>query len=141
MGAIRAREMAHLGMRGYGRVYELFASEGDFQDDEVALLHEPSAPYRPVSEPMVHLRAAVEHLVARGILGASDGDEVVRDLKASWYGERTVRRLVRLVKRVAGERASAVDAELGDLSRFRSKTLDLERFMVARPDVERHQAP
>jgi hypothetical protein len=128
-------------MRGYGQVYELFAREGDFQDDEVALLHEPSAPYRPVSEPMVHLRVAVEHLVRRGIVGASEGDEVVRDLKARWYGERTVRRLVHLVKRVARAHPSEVDAELDDLSRFRSKTIDLERFIVARPDEERHESP
>ena len=64
MGAIRAREMAHLGMRGYGSVYAPFATEGDFQDDEVALLHEPNAPYRPVSEPLVHLREAVAHLAS-----------------------------------------------------------------------------
>ena len=38
MGAIRAREMAHLGMRGFGRVFERFVAEDDFQDDEVALL-------------------------------------------------------------------------------------------------------
>src|SRR5580700_6059608 len=53
MGAIRAREMSSLGMRGFGRVFERFMAEEDFQDDEVALLHEPNAPYRPVSEPLV----------------------------------------------------------------------------------------
>ena len=46
MGAIRAREMQSLGMRGFGRIYELFNTGRDFQDDEVALLHEPTAPYR-----------------------------------------------------------------------------------------------
>ena len=44
MGAIRAREMAPLGMKGFGRVFERFEAEADFQDDEVALLHEPRPP-------------------------------------------------------------------------------------------------
>src|SRR5579859_7788998 len=41
MGAIRAREMSSLGMHGFGQVYARFEQEADFQDDEVALLHEP----------------------------------------------------------------------------------------------------
>jgi hypothetical protein len=57
MGAIRAHEMAPLGMRGFGRVYERFQAEPDFQDDEVALLHGPAPEYRTLSEPLVHLRA------------------------------------------------------------------------------------
>src|SRR5579862_9150728 len=33
MGAIRAYEMRAMGVRGFGRVYEMFQSDGDFQDD------------------------------------------------------------------------------------------------------------
>ena len=74
MGAIRAREMAHLGVRGYGRVFERFCQGDDFQDDEVALLHEATSPYRAVSEPLFHLREAVAHL-ARGGLVADETRE------------------------------------------------------------------
>jgi hypothetical protein len=136
MGAIRAREMAHLGMRGFGRVFEHFCREGDFQDDEVALLHEPAAPYRPVSEPLVHLRAAVHHLVACGLVGEADGRAVTADLKARWYGERTRGRAERaLLERVGGPESAAgrrVREELADFARFRWKTIDLEMFLDAR---------
>jgi hypothetical protein len=133
MGAIRAREMAHVGMRGYGAVYALFAADGDFQDDEVALLHEPTAPYRPVSEPLVHLRAAVAHLIALGIVAEDDGRAVIDDLKARWYGERTIRRTAQALRAAARGRSSEVERELRDFDRFRMKTIDLARFLEERP--------
>jgi hypothetical protein len=130
MGAIRAREMAHLGMRGFGRVYDRFCEDGDFQDDEVALLHEPAPPYRAVSEPLVHLRAAIDHLVARKIVGAKDAREVVHDLKSRWYGERTVRGTIRALGARAKGGVEVVERELEDFERFRWKTLDLEQFLA-----------
>lgn len=133
MGAIRAREMGHLGMRGFGRVFARFVAEEDFQDDEVALLHEPSAPYRPVSEPLVHLRAAIDHLVAERIVSPEDARAVVAELKGRWYGERTVRRAVHALKGRALAGAATVEGELRHFDRFRWKTLDLVRFLEERP--------
>jgi hypothetical protein len=133
MGAIRAREMMHLGMRGFGRVFERFCGDDDFQDDEVALLHEPHAPYRAVSEPLVHLRAAVEHLVAREMVSAEDGGAVIAELKSRWYGERTVQRAAHALKRCARGEAGNVARELREFDRFRWKTLDLMRFLTERP--------
>ncbi len=132
MGAIRAREMAPLGMRGYGEVYAKFQEDGDFQDDEVALLHEPTPPYRASTEPLVHLRAAIAHLVARGIVSASAGEEVVRDLKSRWYGERTRRGTMDALSKHARGGLAAVQAELGDFRAFAWKTRDLEGFVDGR---------
>jgi hypothetical protein len=133
MGAIRAREMAHLGMRGFGQVYERFNAADDFQDDEVALLHEPAAPYRSVSEPLVHLRAAIAHLVALEIIAARDALAVVADLKSRWYGERTVTRAAHALKACPRVDGGAVDAELRAFDRFRLKTIDLVQFLEERP--------
>jgi hypothetical protein len=133
MGAIRAREMAHLGMRGYGSVYQQFAAEGDFQDDEVALLHEPTAPYRPVSEPLVHLRAAAAYLASHRIVTDDGARAAIEDLKARWYGERTVRRLAHALRPVARGGSAALDRELRDFDRFRTKAIDLARFLEERP--------
>ena len=142
MGAIRAREMAPLGVRGFGSVYERFSQDDDFQDDEVALLHERAAPYRPVTEPLVHLRAAIAHLVSRGLVGADDARDVVSDLKSRWYGERTVRGTLHALTRVARgkDAASTIARELADFDRFRMKTLDLVRFHEERPWVARTPA-
>jgi hypothetical protein len=136
MGAIRAREMAPLGMRGFGHVYARFEAEGDFHDDEVALLHEPAPGYRAVSEPLVHLRVALDHLAARGIVGAKVARDVAAELKARWYGERTVRRLIESLARGSRIDRAAVEHELEEFDRFRVKAHDLERFLEERPWTE-----
>jgi hypothetical protein len=133
MGAIRAREMSHVGMRGFGRVYARFAAEGDFQDDEVALLHEPTAPYRPVSEPLVHWRAAIDDLIAGGVVCEARGRAVIDDLKGRWYGERTRSRALRALTDGDTEVRGAVERAWRDFYRFRWKTHDLESFLEERP--------
>jgi hypothetical protein len=133
MGAIRAREMGPLGMHGFGRVFERFMGEEDFQDDEVALLHEGTAPYRGVTEPLVHLRAAIDHLVERGIVGEADASAVVADLKSRWFGERTVRGTIEALVQRARDAAAAIRRELSDFHRFALKTSDLERFLEEQP--------
>jgi hypothetical protein len=133
MGAIRAREMSNLGMRGYGEVYQRFALEEDFQDDEVTLLHETTAPYKGVTEPLVHLRVAVDDLVKRGVVPAQEGASVIAELKSQWYGERTVRGMVEAFRQRDRARGDRVAAEVADFQRFRVKTQDLERFFEEKP--------
>ncbi len=128
MGAIRAREMAPLGMRGFGRVFARFMEEGDFQDDEVALLHEGAPPYRALTEPLVHLRAAIAHVVGRGLVTEAAADDVLRDLKSRWYGDRTRRGAVEGLA-VRANDAAQVREELRDFGRFAWKTQDLEDFV------------
>lgn len=132
MGAIRAREMQAIGVRGFGDVFARFMAEGDFQDDEVALLHEATPPYRALTEPLVHLRVAVDRLVADGVVARAAGDEAVRALKSRWYGERTIRATLELLAPHAASR-EALRRELAAFDRFRTKTIDLERFLDEAP--------
>ncbi len=44
MGAIRAAEMHHMGVHGWGLVFERYRDDPDFRDDEVALLTSPGRP-------------------------------------------------------------------------------------------------
>jgi len=134
--------MAPLGMRGFGRVYERFAAEGDFQDDEVALLHGPAPQYRAMSEPLVHLRAVAEHLAARGLVARDAAAGVIASLKARWYGERTRRAALEAFSACARgapgvARNADVRNELADFRRFELKTLDLEQFLQCRPWTDR----
>jgi hypothetical protein len=133
MGAIRAREMESLGMRGFGRVFERFRGEPDFQDDEVALLHGPAPEWRPLTEPLVHLRAAADHLVARGLVGESAAREVVGALKQRWYGDRTRRGAIDAWGARARGGVAAVRRELADFRPFELKTTDLEQLLQHRP--------
>jgi hypothetical protein len=136
MGAIRAREMRSLGMRGFGSVFERFLEEADFQDDEVALLHEPTAPYTPLTEPLVHLRAAAKHLVASGLLSDTAASAVLLDLKARWFGERTLKKATDALAQAAAEEGGAperIRTELRTFDRFQVKRHDLEAFLARRP--------
>ena len=134
MGAIRAREMRDFGMRGYGRVYDLFWSEDDFQDDEVCTVHEPVPPYRSGSEPLVHLRAAAAHFRDAGYFGAPEHDAIIGTLKSLWYGERTLPLFHQLVFAASPlEKHAIIRDELADFGRFRWKSLDLAAFLKEAP--------
>ena len=130
MGAIRAFEMAPFGMRGYGAVYDLFAGGRfeDFQDDEVALLHEAGPSYRPLTEPMAHLRAALDYLAEAGSLPDAGKERIIETLKGRWYGDRSLNWFSTLLTS-EGVPPETVTAMRARFDQFRWKTTDLERFL------------
>lgn len=132
MGAIRAYEMRDLGLRGFGTVYECFTSTSDFQDDEVAMLHSPEAPFSLVSEPLVHIRHYVGELIAEGALDAAGAHAVIARLKGRWFGDRTLAALHDLLVE-AGVDGSRVRRDSSDFAAFRIKTHDLQRFVSMKP--------
>jgi hypothetical protein len=136
MGAIRAAEMAVCGMKGYGAVYRCFIDDADFDDDEVALLHGAEAPYHPISEPMIHLRRFVAHLVDIGSLSRGDAAASLRSLKQRWFGDRTLG-LVRALVRSRTADPHSFDALLADFDAFRTKSHDLASFLAEKPWRER----
>jgi hypothetical protein len=132
MGAIRACELRAMGMRGFGRVYERFVVD-ELRDDEVALLHEAEPPYRLLTEPLIHLRCATEELVRTGQLHPSRADDVLGELGALWFGDRTLARYARTVSRVEPRLEGLLREQVRNFQPYRLKTLDLERFIHTRP--------
>lgn len=145
MGAIRAFEMRSLGMCGFGRVFEHFLSDDDFQDDEVALLHSPEPPYVPATEPMVHLRHLMLSLVNHQIIAFDAAQQVVDDLKACWFGERDLDLLHSRVHAIAGPEVGRATREIAGrlLPRCRIKSSDLAAFLERRIwlDASYHPTP
>lgn len=133
MGAIRACEMKHLRMRGYGAVYDWFCRDEDFRDDEVALTHAPNPPYLAFSEPLIHLRVWFEELVQRHLLSAAQQRGLLKSLMSMWYGDRTLARARAMVLSMIPERAREVDQSLADFDRFRLKSNDLSDFLREQP--------
>jgi hypothetical protein len=134
MGAIRAREMRSHGMRGFGRVYDLYETEEDFQDDEVALLHAPDGPYRPVSEPMVHLRAALQDWSLRGWINPDAARVAVDHLKSLWFGYRTLRALESIaLAKATGDKRPNITRACERFDQYRLKTADLVDFLRVTP--------
>lgn len=130
MGAIRAAEMAHLGMRGHGRVYQMFADDGDFADDEVCLLHAPMAPYFPLSEPLVHMRLLLAQMLADGALTPSAHDAIVHQLKNRWFGYRTLELLAQLLTEIGALAPEAAKGWIEQQAKYRIKTQDLADLLA-----------
>ena len=134
IGAIRAYEMRDLGMHGFGKVFDLYCQEDDFQDDEVALLHEPIPPYRMFSEPLVHIRAAVAELQNYGLLTPDAGSQIISSLKQMWFGARTLQFFEQeLEKLLDYADLSQIHRIIYPFERFRVKTADLEQFLRIEP--------
>jgi hypothetical protein len=91
LGALRAVELASFGMLGIGEVYRLFAS-GELQDDdEVALIHASAAEdFRPLSEPMVNLRATFALAREEGVLTPAECALLMATAKQRYFPERTL---------------------------------------------------
>ena len=139
MGAIRAAEMAEFGMRGYGKVYRMFASDEDFSDDEVTLIHSSEAPYEALSEPLVHFRAFLSNLVDRGMASPQECETVLESLKSRWYGYRTMELLEKLIKQNLENSADAL-WQIANFDRFRVKTQDLDQFLSEQPWVAKDES-
>lgn len=90
MGALRAAELAHFGMRGIGTVYDWYRQRLIDGDDEVALLHtDAELGYRALSEPLVNLRYNLARACAAGIIDADQRDALIERLQARCFTERS----------------------------------------------------
>ena len=89
-GALRAAELADFGMKGIGKIYRQFRAGELTDDDEVALLHGPAeVDYLPVTEPMVNVRATVDHAHRLGVIEPSTAATLVWIAKSLFYKDRT----------------------------------------------------
>lgn len=126
IGAIRAYEMRFLGMKGYGKVFNYFMNEDDFQDDEVALKYFPLPPYTEMSEPLVHFRVCIDYLIETKRITDEHGVEIISNLKSRYFGDRTMKLFLNLLSQYSNEFAEFVR---DDFDRFRIKKIDLVNFL------------
>jgi hypothetical protein len=94
MGALRAAELTGLGMRGVGKIYELFRRGVLTDDDEVAVRHEGAGSYRAVSEAMVNVRFTMSALAQSGAIPRVICLELVRLAKTMFYPDRDYESIV-----------------------------------------------
>jgi hypothetical protein len=90
MGALRAAELAELGMVGVGVVYRMYASSEVEDDDEVAVAHGTAETgYRAFSEPMVNIRVTLQAARDQGVLNDVSCGRLVTLAKAMPYPQRS----------------------------------------------------
>jgi hypothetical protein len=133
MGAIRAAEMRNFGMHGFGEVFERFATDPNFTDDEVALLHLGDSPYTPVTEPLIHIRRFLAELLQQNLVRRTECSQILERLSTQWYGHRTLRLLEQLMLSNSGLDPADLKYELQTFQRYRVKNADLESLLKARP--------
>jgi hypothetical protein len=96
MGALRAAEMADLGVEGVGEIFAAYRTGALTDDDEVAVVHATADDgYRPLSEAMVNLRAGLARARERGAITRPTHDALVAAGKATFYADRSWPRLYR----------------------------------------------
>ncbi|MEO1199777.1 MAG: TfuA-like protein, partial [Pseudomonadota bacterium] len=90
MGALRAVECGPFGMRGFGRIYEMYR-DGVLEDDhEVAVLYGPAElGFLPLTVPLVSVRATMADAVAAGLLGEPDAQAVTDIAQDTHYKNLT----------------------------------------------------
>lgn len=93
LGALRAAELDRYGMRGIGRIYRMYRDGEIEADDEVAVTFDPDT-HRPLSEPLVNIRIALETAHREGTVSAETKDLVLRTAKDLYFPDRTYRRLL-----------------------------------------------
>ncbi|MEO3927807.1 TfuA-like protein [Micromonosporaceae bacterium B7E4] len=133
MGALRAVELRSHGMRGYGAVVELIGRYG-LHDDEVMLLHGAEPPYRPVTVPLVEVRAALGHLLLAGLVDADDVAGVIAEIAGLWFADRSMPRILQAQQRRTPDRPQAVEALRDQLQGpALLKRIDLECLLAGSP--------
>jgi hypothetical protein len=88
MGALRAAELDTFGMIGVGEIYHRFKNGELEADDEVALTFDPLY-YRPLSEPLITIRANIGRAVLRGVITPEEGSRIIEWVQALYFPKRT----------------------------------------------------
>ncbi len=114
MGALRAAELDRFGMRGIGRIYADFRDGRLEADDEVTLLHAPEDEgYRPLSEPLVCMRATFAAAAERGVCDAATAGRLVTVFSRRPFGWRSYSALAE-----AGAEAGLEPTTVRELQRY-----------------------
>lgn len=89
MGALRAAELSDVGMQGVGQIFQDYRAGRIEDDDEVAVQHAPAElGYKPLTVPMVSIRATLNQAAAEGILEQEHADLLTAQAKALHYTQR-----------------------------------------------------
>ncbi|HAU0316976.1 TPA: TfuA-like protein, partial [Legionella pneumophila] len=89
MGALRAAELDSFGMRGHGRIYEMYKNEEVDGDDEVAIAYSKFNNVQTI--PLINIRLTLERL------NSINNETVLNSIRSIFYAERTWVKIARHV--------------------------------------------
>lgn len=124
MGALRAAETDTFGTIGIGEIYRMYASGELIDDDEVALVHGlEDMEYRPLSEPMVNVRATFRRAKDEGTIDEIVYEQLNAIAKSIYFPERTFAAIFRKAATAGIEPDKLENMALF----FKEKYVDLKR--------------
>jgi hypothetical protein len=124
IGALRAAEMAPFGMIGIGAIFAAYARGSLTGDDEVALIHAgPDRDWRPLSVPLVDIRATLCAARRARALEAAEARALLRAAAAIHYVERSWRSICAALAPAARGHAVLAWLETGAVSQKRADAL------------------
>jgi len=138
-GAIRAYELRHIGMLGFGEVFEGFFAGRILKDDEALFLHSENPPYYPISEPLVNFRESLRQLARQNMVTEEVAAGILGAISSTWFGNRTLELFGTLLGNDGGLTNAAVASILTNFERFRLGVADLQNFLSAKPWID-HKA-
>ncbi|RZN41586.1 MAG: TfuA-related McrA-glycine thioamidation protein [Methanosarcinales archaeon] len=97
MGALRAAELDIYGMKGVGKIYELYKNGKLESDDEVALFFDPIY-FKPLSEPLINIRYNLRIAEQEGVIDRETGEKLLEIARSLYFPDRTYERIIDLAK-------------------------------------------
>ncbi|HEN5509502.1 TPA: TfuA-like protein, partial [Legionella pneumophila] len=89
MGALRAAELDAFGMKGYGRIYEMYKNEEIDGDDEVAIAYSKYNNEQTI--PLINIRLTLERI------NITNKESILDSIRSIFYAERTWGRIAQQV--------------------------------------------
>jgi hypothetical protein len=89
MGALRAADCSPAGVHGVGVIFRLFKDRVISAEDEVAVLYREDRPFPPLTEPLINMRIALRRATKKGLVGASEAEEIVSAAQSLHFTLRT----------------------------------------------------
>lgn len=130
IGALRAAECSAFGMVGIGLIYQGYATGQLVDDADVALLHAPpDLGYAPLSEPMVNVRATLNHLLHTGLISGAQFQSLMETASSIFYKCRTWKAILAAAPLTSSERLHIT--ELVRTFRVDQKMLDAVELVKA----------
>lgn len=112
MGALRAAELDAFGMKGYGRIYEMYKNEQIDGDDEVAIAYSQYNNEQTI--PFINIRLTLEKI------DINNKETILNSIRSIFYADRT---WDRLAKEISKEDYCLIKSNYMDVKKEDSKSL------------------
>ncbi len=134
LGALRAVELEKFGMKGYGRVFEIFKKNIINSDDEVAVTFDNS--YNLLSEAMIDIRYNLFLAFKKGIIDKETKQLITRTAKKIYFPFRSYENIVKKSIELYSDRRDTIEDFHNFVSTQRQSLKELDAMGILKKIAE-----